>query len=125
MMRIVAGILSVVIAFAACATTTATTKPITDTKQLIGSWIGFVGCRECGEDFRATLAIGDDATWVASVSRGSTHRGVLGIEGGALRWGPGGGKWWGLVSVVEQSGREYVSLIKADGSVWGEFQRAR
>ena len=115
--------LSFVIALVACATTAATPKMITDTKQLVGSWNGSVGCRGCAGSFHTTLLIREDATWVASVSRGMTYQGVLGIEGGVLRWGPGGGRWYGIVSVVEQGGREYVSLVKADGSVWAEFQR--
>jgi hypothetical protein len=71
-------LLSFVIAFVACATTTATPKSITDAKQWVGSWNGFVGCRGCTGDFQTTLVIREDATWVASVSRGSTYQAYSG-----------------------------------------------
>ena len=106
-----------------CATAS-TSKTITDPKQLVGSWIGFVPCRGCAMDFSASLLIRDDATWIVSVHQGHVIHGVLGIVDGVLRWGQGG-RWHGRVTVVEQRGREYLSIVKEDGQVWTEFQRAK
>ena len=107
-----------------CATTAATPKTITNPKQLVGAWTGFVPCRECAMDFRTTLLIRDDATWTATVLQGSVHHGTLITESGVVSWGQGV-RPIGPVIVVERGGREYMSLVRENGSVWGEFQRAR
>jgi hypothetical protein len=107
-----------------CATTASTPKTITDPKQLVGSWIGFVPCRGCAMDFRANLLVRDDAMWIVSVVQGGTYHGYFGIVDGVLRWGQGG-RWIGRVTVVEQRGREYLSIVREDGTVWTEFERAR
>jgi hypothetical protein len=67
-----------------CATTP-TPKTITDPKQLIGSWIGFVPCRGCSRDFRSNLLVREDLTWIVSVQEGGTYHGTLGIVAGVLR----------------------------------------
>jgi hypothetical protein len=112
-----------VIGTVGCATAP-TQKAITDPTQLVGSWIGFVPCRGCSADFRANLLIRDDATWTVSVQQGGTYNGTLGIVDGSLRWGQGD-RWVGSVTLVEQRGREYLSIVRADGTVWTEFQRAK
>ena len=73
-------------------------------------------------DFRASLLIRDDSTWTVSVQQGSVIQGVLGIVDGVLRWGQGG-RWYGRVTVVEQRGREYLSIVREDGQLWTEFER--
>jgi hypothetical protein len=119
-----AALAILVITAIGCATTAATPKAITNPKQLVGAWTGFVPCRECAMDFRTTLLIRDDATWTATVLQGSVHHGTLITESGVVSWGQGV-RPYGPVIVVEQGGREYMSLVRENGSVWGEFQRAR
>jgi hypothetical protein len=119
-----AALAILVITAAGCATTAPTPLTITDPKQLVGSWIGYVKCRECAMDFRSTLLIGDDATWVVSVQQGGTIRGTIGVVNGELRWGQGG-RWQGRVTVAEQGGREYLSILNGNGTVWTEFERSK
>jgi hypothetical protein len=114
----------VTLAFVGCATTAGTPKTITDPKQLVGLWTGYVPCRECAMDFRATLLIRDDSTWIASVYQNNSEQGYLGIVNGVLRWGKAG-RWYGRISVVEDRGREYLSIVRDNGTVWTEFERAK
>jgi hypothetical protein len=118
---------------AGCATVP-TPQTITDTKQLVGLWRGFVPCRDCPRHLPASLLIRDDATWTAtvdqssartqSVDQASSLHGKLGIVDGVLRWGQEG-RWYGRVTVVEHRGYEYLSMLNVNGQVWTEFQRAK
>jgi hypothetical protein len=42
---------------------------------------------------------------------------------GVLRWGHGD-RLYGRVVVVEQRGREYLSIVRDNGTVWSEYERA-
>ena len=116
-----------------CATVP-TPQTITDTKRLVGLWRGSVPCRDCPGHLPASLLIRDDATWTATVDQNSARtqsvdqasnlHGVLGIVDGVLRWGQDG-RWYGRVTVVEHRGHEYLSMLKVNGQVWTEFQRAK
>jgi hypothetical protein len=121
---VVTAILALLFSAVIGCATTSSPKTVTDTKQLVGAWVGYVGCRGCSRDFRTNLLIRDDATWVASVHEGNIHYGVLGIVDGVLRWGQGG-RWLGRVTVVEERGREYLTIVRENGSIWSEFERTK
>jgi hypothetical protein len=110
---------------AGCATPTRPTeKPITSVKQVVGSWDGWNACHGCSIRFRASLSIRDDGYWTMVVERNPSYHGKVGIVNGVLQWGVDG-RWYGLVKVVEEDGREWLTLYRANGEVWTEFDRAK
>jgi hypothetical protein len=108
----------------ACATTAPTPKAITDLKQLTGSWDGWIPCHGCSQRFRASLSVREDGYWTMITERNPSFHGKFGIVNGVLQWGNEG--WWvGPVTVVDERGREYMSLRRANGEVWTEFDRPK
>ena len=107
-----------------CATVTSTPKTITSVKQLVGSWDGWIGCHGCSTRFRASLAVRDDGYWTMTIERNPSYHGKFAIVNSELQWGREG--WWiGPVRVVEERGREYLTIYHANGEVWTEFDRAK
>lgn len=118
-----AALAFLVITTIGCATSAPAPKTIT-AKQLAGTWTGFITCYGCAMDFRTMLLIRDDATWTATVLQGNVHHGTLITEGDVVLWGQGA-RPIGRAIVVEQGGRENLTLGRENGSVWGEFQRVK
>jgi hypothetical protein len=110
-------VLGILLATVSCATTPNTPKRITDLKQVVGSWTGFVGCRECAGRFPAYLSILEDGRWQAVVNQGNANYGEVEVLDGALRWGQGG-RWAGKMALVEERGREWLIFYRSNGDVW-------
>ena len=108
---------------AGCATIPAE-KQITDLKQVVGSWDGWIGCHGCSPRFRASLSIRDDGDWTMTIERNPSFHGSVGIVGGVLRWRQGS-PWYGTVTLVEERGREWLTFYRPNGEVWTEFDRAK
>ncbi len=107
-----------------CATTPSTPKTVTDLKQIVGSWDGWIGCHGCAMRFRASLSVRDDGYWTMNIERNASFHGTFAIVNGMLQWLREG---WvvGPVTVSEERGREYLTIYRADGEVWTEFDRAK
>jgi hypothetical protein len=117
-----------VLAAVGCASTSSIPKTVTDLKQVVGQWDGWIGSSGGVKyAFRATMQIRDDGTWVMPIERNPTYHGKIGIVDGAVRWGSPGPKdpWYGTVTMVEENGPEYLILLRPNGEVWTEFNRAK
>ena len=120
----VAFLLWITLASLGCATTTATPKTITSVQQLVGSWNGWIGCHGCPIRFRASLSVREDGYWTMITEQNPSFHGKFAIVNGDLQWGREG--WWvGPVAVVEEGGREYLTIFRANGDVWTEFDRPK
>ncbi len=113
----------------ACTTATifdAVEKPVTDFKQVAGSWNGWL--QERGyRPFRVNLIIQIDGQYQLVFERNPSFPGQLTLEGGVLRYGKGTtGFWRGTVTLVEERGKEYLRFVHDDtGALWIEYERAR
>jgi hypothetical protein len=113
----------IVLATIGCATTAPTPRTITDINQLAGSWHGWIGCYGCPERFRASLEVRPGGYWQMTTRSNPARYGKFGIVNGVLMHGNDG--WWsGPVTVVEERGREYMTL-RRQNEVWTEFDRAK
>jgi hypothetical protein len=61
------------VVWTACATQSSGPKTIIDLNQAVGSWKGWIGCRECSERFRASLAVRDDGRWDMFTERNPSY----------------------------------------------------
>jgi hypothetical protein len=105
-----------------CATTTPVPKTVTHIKQLAGVWEGWIGCRGCPERFRSTLTVQDDGSYRMVNERNTMRYGRLGIVNGVLQHGVDG--WWhGEAKLVEERGREWLTLYRLNGDVYVEYYR--
>ena len=110
-----------------CVSTSSIPKTVTDIKQVVGSWTGWLNCNDGRTKcLRATLLIRDDGTWTMPVERNPTFHGTVVPIGDVVRWTYGtGGPWRGTVILVEEDGRDYLAFLSEDGKVWSEFDRAK
>src|SRR5438093_12798685 len=106
------AIVVLVLATTGCATSTP--KAVTDLKQIVGPWDGWIGCRECSLRLRASLSIRDGGDWEMVIARNPNYYGKIGIVDGDLRWGVTK-RWIGLVTLIEKRGRAYISFMSPDG----------
>ena len=73
---------------------------------------------------RAYLSILADGRWQVVVEQNPGYYGNVEVVDGVPRWGQGG-RWYGTLILVEERGREYLTLSRTNGSVWTEFDRAK
>jgi hypothetical protein len=124
--RVVAIILAA--AVAGCATTSSTPKVVTDIKQLVGSWTGWIAASDGGRyPFPATLSIHEDGTFAITTSRSPIYYGRVGIVDGAARWAAADPKlpWFGTATLVDENGREWLTFRRPNGQVWTEVDRGK
>jgi hypothetical protein len=105
-----------------CAIASRTEKPVTDFKQVAGSWTAWVPGAS-GTIFRGDLLIRSDGGYRLAWERAYFTESRLALEGGSLRFGHSG-SWTGRVVLVEERGAEYLRFVLDTGALWAEFQRA-
>jgi hypothetical protein len=101
---------------------------ITDLKQVVGTWEGWVTAREGTERFRVQLSITPDGQYTWVVLRGSRNSASMQMVDGVLRSGTWDGKtwrWYGVLTLVEERGTQYLTWARPDGTVIAEFDRSR
>jgi hypothetical protein len=113
----------VVFTAAGCAATVSTPKAVTDVKQLVGVWEGWIGCHGCPERWRARLSVRDDG-YYELVTQQNRRLGKFRVAEGQLQHGSDG-HWWGYATLVEERGREWLTLRRANGDIYTEFYRDR
>jgi hypothetical protein len=125
---LVLGTLIFALTLLGCATTSSTPKTVTDIKQLVGSWNGWIEERGGARfQYRATLSIREDGTWAIVTERNPTYYGRMGIADGVVRWAAADPKlpWYGTATLVEENGREWLTLRRPTGEVWTEVARGK
>jgi hypothetical protein len=130
--RLLASVAGTLVAFSilatvGCATTSSTPKTVTDIKQLVGSWSGWMNCNGgLSRCLRATPLVRDDGTWTMPVERNPAYIGKVVSTGNVVRYTYGmGGPWRGTVTLVEENGRDYLTFVRENGEAWCEFDRAK
>jgi hypothetical protein len=109
---LVATLLVIVLSTIGCAVRSSLQKPIPDRKQVAGSWNGWMWSRVSGATQRVTLMIPSDGPYQVIMRGGTMHLGQLTMTGEVLRYSHGSGFWNGTVELVEEGGKEYLSLLK-------------
>jgi hypothetical protein len=126
--RWVASVVAIIlaVAVAGCATTSSPPKVVTDIKQLVGSWNGWIASGDGGRyPFPAKLSVREDGTW--AIDFGRIYYGRIATVDGVVRWGPTDPKlpWSGTATLVEENGREWLTFRRANGQVWTEVDRGK
>jgi hypothetical protein len=125
MTRLSTGLLCGLLLTAGCATAPpAVEKPVTDFKQVAGSWNGSAW-GDSGTAFRANLIIQTDGKYLIVIEQNPAFPGQFTLEGGALRYKHGTGRWVGKATLIEERGREYLRFVHDTGALWIEYERAR
>jgi hypothetical protein len=113
-----------VLATTGCMTTQPVPKVVTDVKQLVGAWEGWIGCHGCSTRFRSRLLVREGGYYEMVNERNPSYYGKFGIVNGVLQYGAEG-RWYGSATIVEERGHEWLTLYRANGEVWTEFDRAK
>jgi hypothetical protein len=120
------GILIFALTLLGCATTSSTPKTVTDIKQLVGTWNGWIASRDGGPyPFPAKLSVREDGTWAIDFNR--IFYGRIAIVDGVVRWGSTDPQQplSGTATLVEENGREWLTFRRANGEVWTEVNRGK
>jgi len=103
------------------ATTLAAEKIVTSVEQLAGPWYGWQRNRS-GYDIRANVVIQRNGRVEVYFENNPAMYAILSMDNGVLRIGDDA-RQWGTARLSEERGTEYLTLIRADGSVWVECER--
>jgi hypothetical protein len=120
----------ILVAVSGCATgSTASSQAIaiTDIRQVVGGWDGWVTGRE-GGTVRVQLSVQDDGRYQWQAQQGAAYTGHVRMVDGACRFGllfPRGWDWGGTLTLAEAAGNQYLTWRRNDGTVLAEFTRAK
>lgn len=104
-----------------CATTPAST-PVTDLKDIAGSWNGWTTAAG-GRDFRVNLLVQIDGQYRMIIERSHVYYGRLIRDADGLRFRHGTDNWAGTVTLLEEPGVEYLRFVVDTGALWIQFER--
>lgn len=117
------GLVWAVLLTAGCATTPAAT-PVTDLKDIAGSWHGWMAPAG-GRELRVNLLVQVDGQYRMIIERSQVHYGRLVRDGEGLRFRHGTGDWAGTVTLREEPRVEYLRFVADTGAPWIEFERPK